>query len=258
MFQKNPYKTRWYHRKLSSVLYRYQVQEEGKLDEMEVVRLDVEPGHKPNNKTPVRIYLGTQDEQYRAERVFIWSVKKHRDPARVYEIYMMRSIKGISRVGWKTGFSLYRYGIPELAGSKGKAIYNDVDQIYLTDPAELFDTDMGDAGVMAINEKENSVMLIDCEKMVKYWNIAKLNEGMRHKYFRAQAVDNGMWAKMEGVWNTRDSEWPIEKTKCLHYTTLQTQPWKPFPKQLRYRPNPVGYVWFDMEKEADEAGFMTA
>ena len=258
MFKKEPFKTRWYHRKLGSIFYRYQVQAEGTQEKCEVIRLDVVPGHEAKDKPVVRIYLGTQPDQYRAERVFIWSVQKYRDPGRVYEIYLMTDIKGVSRKGWKTGFSLYRYAIPEFANFTGKAIYNDVDQVYLADPAEMFDIDMGDAGIMAINEKENSVMLIDCEKMKPYWTIKILNEGNRHRYFRTTAYDNNMWAKLDGLWNCRDGEWPIEDTKCLHYTTLQTQPWKPFPDLLRYKPNAVGYVWDDMEKEADQAGFMTS
>src|SRR3546814_17647629 len=61
--------------------------------------------------------------------------------------------------------------------------------------------------------------------------------------------------RLSGVWNARDHEYEPGVSKVLHYTTLQTQPWRPFPKVLRYRDNPNGDVWFEMERAADAAGF---
>src|SRR6056300_1268901 len=95
-----------------------------------LVALDPDPDVTPSEKPPVRIYLGSEPAQYRAERVFVWSVKKHRDPRRRYEIYLMKDLEGFDRSKWKTGFTNYRYAIPALAGNQGRAIYNDVDQIY--------------------------------------------------------------------------------------------------------------------------------
>ena len=57
---------------------------------------------------------------------------------------------GFDRRRWLTGFTNYRFAIPHFAGGSGRAIYNDVDQIYLRDPAELFDTDMGEHGFLSI------------------------------------------------------------------------------------------------------------
>ncbi len=39
-----------------------------------VVMLDVRPGVPASGKPPVRIFLGTQDEQGRAERIFFYSI----------------------------------------------------------------------------------------------------------------------------------------------------------------------------------------
>src|SRR3546814_8066451 len=64
-----------------------------------------------------------------------------------------------------------------------------------------------------------------------------------------------MWRRLSGVWNARDHEYEPGVSKVLHSTTLQTQPWRPFPKVLRYRDNPNGDVWFEMERAADPAGF---
>ena len=40
------------------------------------------PGVTPSPLPPVRIFLGTEEGQYRAERVFVWSILQVRDPAR--------------------------------------------------------------------------------------------------------------------------------------------------------------------------------
>ena len=110
----------------------------GLRDLPERVVLGVREGHQPSAEDPVRIFLGTQPEQHRAERIFIWSIEQVRDPSRVYEIYLMKSLRGFDQRGWTTGFTNYRFAIPHFAGRHGRAIYNDVDQIYLADPAELF------------------------------------------------------------------------------------------------------------------------
>lgn len=221
----------------------------------ELVRLDVVPGHTPSLEPPVRIYMGTEPAQHRAERVLIWSIMAVRDPSRVYEIYLMSDLAGFDRRHWKTGFTGYRYAIPFLAGGDGRAIYNDVDQIYLADPAELFDLDMKGAGMMSITERDTSVMLIDCAKMSRVWSLDEARTMRRHKTFRVKTVSAGLWARLGGEWNARDPEFDPGRSKLLHYTILHTQPWRPFPRQLKYEPNPLGNLWFDLERDADASGF---
>jgi len=253
---KNPYKTHWYHRQIAYWFDRDPGRASGDTAELEVIRLDPLPGTTPSDKPAVRIFLGTEPGQYRATRVFVWSVMQVRDPARRYEIYLMSNIAGIPRVGWKTGFTNYRYAIPHLAGNTGRAIYNDVDQIYLNDPAHLFDMDMGGKGVLAISVKENSVMLIDCDLMGSVWTIDDVRAGAKHDHFKGAMGRAGLFGKMPGTWNSRDGEYPIGETDCLHYTTLHTQPWTPFPDMLRYRPSPLGHVWHDLERSADADGYL--
>jgi hypothetical protein len=249
------FKTKYYHKRLGHLLRIERDRPAGTRDEPELVAIDPEPGVTPSEKPPVRIFLGTEPAQHRAERIFVWSVLQHRDPARRYEIYLMKDLKGYDRLKWKTGFTAYRYAIPDLAGKTGRAIYNDVDQIYLTDPAELFDMDMKGAGQLCITEKETAVMLLDCEKMATIWHHEDAQRGERHKFFRHRVHDNKLWGLLPGVWNSRDHEYEPGVSKLLHYTTLQMQPWRPFPKVLKYKENPNGEVWFEMERAADAAGF---
>ncbi|PZQ14202.1 MAG: hypothetical protein DI565_12265 [Ancylobacter novellus] len=248
--------TFWYHRKPRFWFQKDRPRPEGHRETPEVVRFEVEPGVTPSDKPPVRIFLGTEPFQARAERVFFWSVKQHRDPSRVYEIYLMKDLKGYDRRGWKTGFTFLRFAIPGLAGYQGRAIYNDVDQIYLSDPAELFDADMGGKGMLAITATDDSVMLIDCEVMAKHWPLQDVQrEGAIKKRFRNAVKDNDLWGRLPGVWNARDDEFDAAKSKCFHFTTLQTQPWRPFPDQLIYRSHPDGEVWFALERAADAARY---
>jgi mitochondrial fission protein ELM1 len=214
--------------------------------------LEVAPGVAPSSKPPVRIFTGTEPGQHRAERVFVWSIHKVRDPSRVYEIHLMKDIAGFDRRLWLTGFTNYRFAIPHWAGKSGRAIYNDVDQVYLSDPAELFDTEMDGHGFLSITARDTSVMLIDCEKMASVWDLEEAKHG-RRKPIEEKA--RHMWGPLDPAWNARDEEYVAGHSKCLHYTTIHSQPWQPFPEVYVYLPNPVGHVWYDLERSADEAAF---
>ncbi len=224
-------------------------------DQPECVVLPPPPGVQPSPKPPVRIFLGTEPAQYRAERIFFWSILVHRDPARTYEIYRMSDLAGFDRKGWRTGFTKYRFAIPELAGGTGCAIYNDVDQIYLADPALLFDQDMGEHGYLAISPEETSVMLIDCARMLPLWNRTTAAREGKHALIKKPASIPGLWGPCDPHWNARDQEYVEGRTKCLHYTALHQQPWEPFPEDYSYHPNPLAYIWHELERQADAAGF---
>ena len=65
----------------------------------------------------------------------------------------------------------------------------------------------------------------------------------------------GLYGPLAGDWNARDGEYQAGRSKLLHYTTLHTQPWRPFPAQLVYQENAHADLWHDLEREADAAGF---
>jgi mitochondrial fission protein ELM1 len=227
----------------------------------ERVVLDVAHGVDPSPKPPVRIFLGTEPAQYRAERIFVYSIERVRDPARVYEIHLMKELAGFDRRLWLTGFTNYRYAIPYYAGGAGKAIWNDVDEIYLSDPARLFDLDMEDHGILTVPKlsegarPDSSVMLIDCAQMAPIWPLRDAQRRSARKLLdRAQSVP-GICGPLRPEWNARDAQYVEGQSHLIHYTALHTQPWQPLPARYVYQRNPVGDVWHDLERAADRDGY---
>ena len=222
---------------------------------LERIVLDARGDGVPRPEPPVRIFVGTEPAQYRAERVFVWSIEQVRDPARVYEIHLMKDLPGFRRRGWLTGFTNYRFAVPQLAGGQGRALYNDVDQVYLADPAELFDTALDGHGYLSVNDRDTSVMLINCARMAAIWT---LDAGRRRTRRTLEADARnvaGLWGELAPEWNVRDDETGQGHPKLLHFTTIHTQPWQPFPERYAYQHNPVADVWFALERAADRAGY---
>lgn len=218
--------------------------------------LPLRDGVVPSAKPPVRIFVGTEPGQHRAERVLVWSIEQVRDPGRVYEIYLMKDLLGFDRRRWLTGFTNYRFAIPHLGGGTGRAIYNDVDQVYLGDPAELFDIDMKGHGYLAISPQDTAVMLLDCGRMAAVWPGDVVCRERRKRIEALACAVPGLWGQLPREWHCRDWEYvPGRGTKVLHYTTIHTQPWRPFPDAFAYQSSPVGRLWDDREQAADRAGF---
>jgi len=223
----------------------------------ECIVLGVKPGVSPSPKPAVRIFLGTQSEQYRPERVFFWSIEQVRDPSRVYEIYLMKGMSGYRRTWlWNTGFTNYRFAIPYYAGYQGRAIYNDVDQTYHADPAELFDMDMGDHAVLAVSRTDTSVMLMDCARMQRFWTLEQAQSRRKYPLIAAVLSEEGAYGLFDESWNVRDTAYIPGHTRCYHYTILHYQPWQPLRERFYYRPNKEGdNLWCGLEATADHAGF---
>lgn len=211
-------------------------------------------GAQLSPKPPVRIFVGSEPAQYRAERVFLWSIERVRDPGRVYEVHLMKDLPGFRRWFWTTGFTNYRFAVPQLAGQTGRAIYNDVDQIYLADPAELFDRDLEGHGFLAVSQTDTSVMLLDCERMAAIWSL-DMAQGRRKRALIRTALDAGAFGPLEPEWNARDDEAIERPPKLIHHTILHKQPWRPFPERFYYQPNPHSAPWFALERDAERSGF---
>ncbi len=224
-------------------------------EEMECVILPSTPGATPSDRPPVEIFLGTEPAQYRANRVFGYSIEKARDPGREVRIHLMSELAGFDRRGWTTGFTNYRFAIPAFCGGRGRAIYNDEDEIYLSDPGRLFDLELGSAGYLAISDTESSVMLIDCERMAPVWTLAEVQHGWKRALLRKASRATGHRGELEPGWNARDEEFVPGRSHLLHYTTLHTQPWRPFPERFVYQAGAYTQLWHDLEREAIAQGF---
>ncbi len=224
-------------------------------ESMECVVLPARPGAMPCDRAPVEIFLGTEPAQYRANRVFGYSIEKVRDPGREIRIHLMSELEGFDRRGWTTGFTNYRFAIPALAFAQGRAIYNDEDEIYRTDPGRLFDLDLGDRGYLAISDTESSVMLIDCERMAPVWTLDEAQHGWKRALLRKASKATGHRGDLAPGWNARDEEFVPGESHLLHYTTLHTQPWRPFPERFVYQEGAYTGLWHDLEREAIARGF---
>jgi mitochondrial fission protein ELM1 len=120
---------------------------------------------------------------------------------------------------------------------------------------------MGDAGFLTIpaisakKRADSSVMLMDCEKMLRVWSLEDAqHERARSLLDRALAVP-GLHGLLEPAWNARDDEYVEGRSKLIHYTILHTQPWGPLPDTFVYQKNAPGELWYDLEREADGAGY---
>ncbi|MEZ4334488.1 MAG: ELM1/GtrOC1 family putative glycosyltransferase [Myxococcota bacterium] len=222
---------------------------------MECVVLPPRPGAPPSNRPAVEIFLGTEPAQYRANRVFGFSIEKARDPGRTVRIHFMSELEGFDRRGWTTGFTNYRFAIPALCRGRGRAIYNDEDEIYLTDPGRLFDLELGGAGYLAISDTESSVMLIDCARMAPVWTLAGAQHAWKRSLLRKASRATGHRGELDPHWNARDEEFVPGRSHLLHYTTLHTQPWRPFPERFVYQEGAYTHLWHDLEREAIASGF---
>src|SRR3546814_20650857 len=75
------FKTRYYHKRIGHLLRLDRSRPAGTRDEPELVALDPLSGVTPSEQPPVRIFLGTEPAQHRAERVSARSIPQARDPA---------------------------------------------------------------------------------------------------------------------------------------------------------------------------------
>lgn len=186
---------------------------------------------------PIKVYVGTDVNGGCAEcqMVFEYSLRKH--SSRPVEITWMKISDdpasfwyGWNTKFWSTPFSGFRYGIPEHCNFKGKAIYCDDDQLWLRDPAELWDIQIEGDNIMTgkllpNGEIRHCVSLWDCEKaksvlppIERRKQNPQFTEIMKRLTFPKTQI-------MDGNWNNYDGEnEPIENIKLLHFTDMSTNP----------------------------------
>jgi hypothetical protein len=205
----------------------------------------------------IRIFIGTEPAQWLPTEVLKWSVRQ-RTQSEV-EFFDLKDIPLKLNAKMFTGFSFYRYYIPEACHYDGRAIYLDADIVVLADIKGLFDLDMHEKGALARQGDKNSwytsVMLLDCAKL-KHWKIhdwaTLINAGVASYKGTMKADPTGLnhrdFGPLPDYWNHLDN-WS-ESTKIIHYTTVPMQPWK-------VPGHPFAWVFLRELKSAIEGGALS-
>jgi lipopolysaccharide biosynthesis glycosyltransferase len=134
-----------------------------------------------------------------------------------------------------TGFSFYRFAIPEKCNYQGKSIYLDADMVVLGDIDELYHLDMNDYNALSLTQDKikwfTSVMLMNNEKL-KHWKVkewvALINTGLASygatMTGQPSGLNAGDFGPLPNYWNHFD--FYDDTTRLIHYTNVPTQPWK--------------------------------
>lgn len=193
--------------------------------------------------TIIRLFVGcsANGEDAEAQAMLEYTLRKHhqsgeivhiewmmltRDPASPW--YSDSGGRGWQTKGWATPFSAFRWAIPHACKYQGKAIYTDVDKIFMAPIAELWNQKIPDGKCMLTkDEKHSCVILWDCERAKKFLpDIDKLrSEG----FYRNVRNNIGSAAgRFQGNWNCLDGEsYPTltnPDIKIIHFTKVETQP----------------------------------
>jgi hypothetical protein len=218
---------------------------------------------------PLRIFIGTDETQIVAHEVLAYTIRKHASvPVDVTPMLdvPVRLPKDPAN-NPRTGFSFYRYKIPELCGYRGRALYLDPDMLALGDVAELATLPFGAHSVLCTNQPappkrwegdpkfrpglHSAVMLLDCSRL--RWKLDEIVDGLDEgRYTYAQLRDLSVFdsdevgATIPTAWNHLEHYEP-GVTRLVHFTVVHTQPWKT-------DGNPLDDLWTSWYREALEAG----
>lgn len=162
---------------------------------------------------------------------------------------------------WMTQFSCFRFVIPELMKFKGRAIYLDVDMLVLGDLRELLDIVSDEQAWGCVMAYRTDVSVINCERFSWDWWMA--SDWMRQSDWNVENYISylGQHAQiMMGGWPEWDcldgDQYDPDRTKLVHYTDMNTQPWKPWPDRFSYaEPHPcpeVVELWNHYQELAKE------
>lgn len=181
----------------------------------------------------IKIFIGTEPVQWLPTQVLKHSViKRTKTPV---EFVKMIGMKLNLKLKMYTGFSFYRFTIPEQCDFKGRAIYLDADMVCLSDINDLWEIDMDRKPALArVMDSEGfltSCMLLQCDEL-KHWKVkewvALINAGITNYQGCMEGRPNGMnhddFGPLPEVWNHFD--FYDDTTKIIHYTNVPTQPWK--------------------------------
>lgn len=133
-------------------------------------------------------------------------------------------------------FTVLRFAPPELMNYQGRALVVDPDVFCISNVNELLARDMQGKALMARHRRgtkesvwASSVMLLDNPRLT-HWNVRRNFEEMFEfkrdymKWITLLLEPQDSIGELEAVWNDFDTLTP--KTRMIHNTKRQTQPWK--------------------------------
>jgi len=223
---------------------------------------------------PLRIFIGSDESQSVAQEVLAYSIRKSATVP--VEVVAMRDLAVPTPRDFanqpRTGFSFYRFLIPQLCGYQGRAVYLDADMLVLADVAALAAIPFDGHSVLCTFQDEPpaawrhhpdfrpgrhaAVMVLDCSGLT--WDIDEIVAGLDDgSYTYGQLVHDLCIVDPDDIADTVPPEWNhLERyepgtTKLVHFTVAPTQPWK-------NDDNPLAELWMSWYREAVEAGAVSA
>jgi hypothetical protein len=242
--------------------------------EMEAIVKENELDYAPltdDQQEPMRVFVGADESQLVAAAVLEHSIQKHASGPVDFNVMIDLDVpepKDPSNRA-RTGFSFYRFMIPQLCDYRGRALYLDCDMQVFADLAELWRIPFGDNTVLCTNQpappdkwrddpnfkpgRHLAVMMLDCSGLD--WDIHTIIGGLDEgRYDYKQLMSDLCIVPPEQIDERIPTEWNhLERyepgtTRLLHYTIVPTQPWK-------NDKNPLTDLWTEAFREAvrDEA-----
>jgi Glycosyl transferase family 8 len=181
----------------------------------------------------IRVYIGTEAPQWLPTEVLKHSARR-RSRSDI-EFHELKNIPLKLKFKMYTGFSFYRFSIPEACHFEGRALYLDADIMVLSDLKDLIEKEMRGKGVLARPcppvSYFTSVMLLDCARLTSWkihdW-VTMINANVTSYPGTMSGEPTGLsyrdMGPLEEYWNHLD-HWD-ETTRIIHYTHVPTQPWK--------------------------------
>lgn len=207
-------------------------------------------------QSAIRVFIGSGPRFEEPTEALIASIYAHTNPREV-DITVMRAWDetqldqkwsnwigqpteanfGRVRGNWVTPFSLFRYAIPSMCNNQGFAIYLDCDMISMADIRELWEHRKTGKWCIAPNRDGDCVIVMDCAATPAIPFLSLKNGHLGDKRKLRTLVTPFLSRTIPEEWNHTDRYKP-GSTKLVHYTSMKTQPWRPYPEVINYEPHP--------------------
>lgn len=164
------------------------------------------------------------------QAVLEYSLRKH--ATEPVEITWMKLGREGPFAGWDTSqfatpFTAFRWAVPELCGFTGRALYVDVDFLFLADVTALVNQPIPDGKIGLVKDGGSRTCIIvwDCEAARPYmWSMDQLKRAP-HAHNALRSATRSLFAPFDGAWNCLDGEsLAISAIKAVHLTAMRHQP----------------------------------